>query len=99
MDLQSLCMLGVIALASFALSFYGATIGLILGHLRLPLLMVMSASWALIGYFSESALPGILLLVLAGVLPWIMPLRWAIFWLALDTLALIPVLVSTTDWT
>jgi len=68
-------------------------------RLRLPLLMVMSASWALIGYFSESALPGILLLVLAGVLPWIMPLRWAIFWLALDTLALIPVLVSTTDWT
>ena len=47
-------------------------------RLRLPLLMVMSASWALIGYFSESALPGILLLVLAGVLPWIMSLRWAI---------------------
>jgi signal transduction histidine kinase len=68
-------------------------------RLRLPLLIVMSASWALIGYFSESALPGILLLVLAGVLPWIMPLTWAIFWLALDTLALIPVLVSTTDWT
>jgi signal transduction histidine kinase len=67
--------------------------------LRLPLLIAMSVSWAAIGYFSESGLPGILLLVLAGVLPWIMPLRWAMLWLALDTLALIPVFAAIPDWT
>jgi uncharacterized membrane protein YfcA len=39
MDTQSLGFLAVIGLASFGLSFYGATIGLILGHLRLPLLI------------------------------------------------------------
>jgi uncharacterized membrane protein YfcA len=39
MDMQNLIALMAIALASFALSFYGATIGLILGNLRLPLLI------------------------------------------------------------
>jgi uncharacterized membrane protein YfcA len=39
-------MLGVIAGTSFALSFYGASIGLILGHLRLPLLIYYLPSTA-----------------------------------------------------
>ena len=58
---------------------------------RVPLLLVLTVSWAAIGYFSESGLPGILLLVLAGVLPWILPLHWAVLWLVVDTLVLIPV--------
>ena len=39
MDAHSLLLLTVIGVTSFALSFYGAAIGLILGHLRLPLLI------------------------------------------------------------
>jgi uncharacterized membrane protein YfcA len=39
-------MLTAIALASFALSFYGAAFGLILGHLRLPLLIYYLPSTA-----------------------------------------------------
>src|SRR5438094_7821150 len=39
MDPHSLLLLTVIGVTSFALSFYGAAIGLILGHLRLPLLI------------------------------------------------------------
>jgi len=66
---------------------------------RLPLLVAMSVSWAAIGYFSESGLPGILLLVLAGLLPWIMPLGWAVTWLALDTLTLIPMMAAIPEWT
>src|SRR5205085_10356700 len=46
MDLHSLFALTGIALASFALSFYGATIGLILGHLRLPMLIYYLPSTA-----------------------------------------------------
>ena len=59
--------------------------------LHQPLLLVLTVSWAAISYFSETGLPGILLLALAGVLPWMMPLRWAIAWLVVDTLVLIPV--------
>jgi uncharacterized membrane protein YfcA len=39
MDSQALLLLAAIALTSFALSFFGAAVGLILGHLRLPLLV------------------------------------------------------------
>jgi uncharacterized membrane protein YfcA len=39
MDPHSLLLLTAIGVSSFALSFYGAAIGLILGHLRLPLLI------------------------------------------------------------
>jgi signal transduction histidine kinase len=67
--------------------------------LRLPLLIAMSLSWAAIGYFSASGLHGILLLVIAGVLPWIMPLSWAMLFLAIDTLALIPLFAAIPEWT
>jgi len=39
MDTHSLLVLTALAVTSFALSFYGAAVGLILGHLRLPLLI------------------------------------------------------------
>jgi uncharacterized membrane protein YfcA len=44
MDAQTLLLLLFIAVASFALSFYGAAVGLILGHLRLPLLIYLRPS-------------------------------------------------------
>lgn len=46
METQSLLILTVIAAASFALSFYGAAVGLVLGHLRLPLLVYYLPSTA-----------------------------------------------------
>jgi uncharacterized membrane protein YfcA len=46
MDLHSLILLTAIGLTSFVLSFYGAAIGLILGHLRLPLLIYYLPSTA-----------------------------------------------------
>src|SRR5436190_23696413 len=39
MDLNGTMILALIAVVSFALAFYGAAVGLILGHLRLPLLI------------------------------------------------------------
>src|SRR5262245_23268761 len=46
MDTTSLLLLAAIALTSFVLSFYGAAVGLILGHLRLPLLIYYLPSTA-----------------------------------------------------
>src|SRR5262245_18020001 len=46
MDAHSLFILTVIAVTSFALSFYGAAVGLVLGHLRLPLLIYYLPSTA-----------------------------------------------------
>src|SRR5437868_6786953 len=46
MDPHSFMILAAIGMTSFALSFYGAAIGLILGHLRLPLLIYYLPSTA-----------------------------------------------------
>ena len=39
MDAHSILLFGLIGLVSFVLSYYGSAVGLILGHLRLPLLV------------------------------------------------------------
>jgi uncharacterized membrane protein YfcA len=44
MDLESVLALGGIGLLSFALSFVGAAVGLVMGHLRLPLLIAYVGS-------------------------------------------------------
>jgi uncharacterized protein len=46
MESQQLLFLAAIAAVSFALSFYGAAVGLVLGHLRLPLLIYYLPSTA-----------------------------------------------------
>ena len=46
MDAHTLFILTAIAVTSFALSFYGAAVGLVLGHLRLPLLIYYLPSTA-----------------------------------------------------
>ena len=44
MEQGNVWLLVLIALVSFALAFIGATVGLVLGHLRLPLLIVYLGS-------------------------------------------------------
>jgi len=58
------------------------------------LLLMLTASAIAVCQFSGSGLGGILLLVLAGVLPWLLPLRIGIPWLVLQHVALIPVFTS-----
>ncbi len=65
---------------------------------RLPLLLVMNLASLGINYFSESGLAGILLVVISGVLPWMMPLRFAIAWAVLSSVSLIPTLAILPDW-
>ncbi len=58
------------------------------------LLLMLTVSAVAVCQFSQSGLGGILLLVLAGVLPWLLPLRIGIPWLLLQHVALIPVFTN-----
>jgi len=57
------------------------------------LLLILTASAVGVGYFNESGLGSILLMVTACVLPWLLPLPVGIAWLVLSQLALVPVFV------
>jgi signal transduction histidine kinase len=65
---------------------------------RYALLLVMSISAIAINYFSRSGVAGILLMVMAGVLPWIMPIGWGLAWLLGETLAMVPGLTTIQGW-
>lgn len=58
MDTQGIGFLSFVALLSFVLSFYGAAVGLILGHLRLPLMIYYLPSTAA-GMATNLAISGI----------------------------------------
>ncbi|HTD27749.1 MAG TPA: sensor histidine kinase [Xanthomonadaceae bacterium] len=58
------------------------------------LLLMLTASAIAVCQFSGSGLGGILLLVQAGVLPWLLPLWIGIPWLVLQHVALIPVFTN-----
>jgi signal transduction histidine kinase len=62
------------------------------------LLVLMTLSAVAVSHFSESGLGGVLLMVIAGVLPWRLPLPLATLWLVLQHLALVPVFASHEDF-
>lgn len=70
-------------------------------QLQLPMLAVLNAAAIGIGYFSHSGLSGILLLVIAGVLPWLLPFWAGVAWLILQNFSLVPVFIYRVegfDW-
>ena len=58
------------------------------------LLLVLTACAIGVTYFSATGLGSILLMVLAGLLPWLLPLRVAVPWLIGSNLATIPLFVG-----
>ncbi|HEU0306777.1 MAG TPA: sensor histidine kinase [Lysobacter sp.] len=58
------------------------------------LLLVLTACAIGVTYFSGTGLGSILLMVLAGLLPWLLPLRVAVPWLIGSNLATIPLFVQ-----
>jgi signal transduction histidine kinase len=66
---------------------------------RVPLLIVMTVAAAAISWFSASGLSGILLLVMAGVLPWLLSARAAMIWAIIQNLSLLPVFLGLRDIT
>ena len=68
---------------------------------QLPMLILLNLSAISIGYFSYSGLSGILLLVTAGVLPWLLPFWAGVAWLILQNFSLVPVFIYRVegyDW-
>jgi signal transduction histidine kinase len=61
-------------------------------------LLVITVTSIALSYFSGTGLGGGLLLVVAGVIPWLLPLRAGIVWLVLQYLALAPVFASRPEF-
>lgn len=57
------------------------------------LLLLLTVSAIAVGHFSGTGLGGILLLLVSGVLPWLLPLALGLAWLVLQHLALVPALM------
>jgi signal transduction histidine kinase len=62
------------------------------------LLLVLTAAAIGVSYFSESGLGSILLMLVAGVLPWLLPMRIGVGWLVLQHSALVPVFARVPDY-
>ncbi|MGV8941212.1 MAG: sensor histidine kinase [Lysobacter sp.] len=58
------------------------------------LLLVLTGCAIGVSYFSGSGLGSVLLMVMAGLLPWLLPLRVGVVWLVVSNLAVIPVFVG-----
>jgi signal transduction histidine kinase len=67
--------------------------------MSLALLVVMSVTPATISHYSESGLGGALLLVSAGVLPWLISPSLGLGWLIAQNLILVPVFAIRDDFT
>lgn len=61
-------------------------------------LLVITVTSIALSYFSGTGLGGGLLLVVAGVIPWLLPLRIGVAWLVLQYLALAPVFASRPEF-
>lgn len=69
------------------------------GLVRMVLLAIMSVTPAMISHYSESGLGGALLLVCAGVLPWLLTPLLGLLWLIAQNLVLVPVFAVRDDFT
>ncbi|MFP7723679.1 sensor histidine kinase [Lysobacter sp. A3-1-A15] len=63
------------------------------------LLMVLTGTAIAISYYSGSGLGSILLMVVACVLPWLLPLPVGVAWLVLSQFVVVPVYVRGLDFT
>lgn len=62
------------------------------------LLLVLTGCAIGVSYFSGTGLGSILLMVVAGLLPWLMQVRWGLAWLIGGNVAIIPVFVEALDF-
>lgn len=85
---------GWVAYAAFGAAYAWLTRGLGArrpGVFDYALLVVLTPAAIALGYYSESGLGSVLLMVGACVLPWLLSLRMGIAWLLLSQLAVVPV--------
>ncbi len=69
-------------------------------HLPLKILglLVLTLAAIGVGWLSKSGLSGLLLVVVAVVLPWLLPVKQGLAWLVLQNLALVPMFHSFPDF-
>lgn len=86
----------VVAYLAFGVCYWLATGSLGSRHSRAGsqvnffLLLVLTTAAVAVGYYTQTGLSAMLLLVLAGVLPWILSLRAAVAWLLVAHVPLVP---------
>jgi signal transduction histidine kinase len=66
--------------------------------LKTGLLAVMVAAAVAVGWFSQTGLSALLLVVVAVLLPWMLPLRVALVWVVLQNYLLVPGFASIPGW-
>ncbi|WDS36274.1 sensor histidine kinase [Pseudoxanthomonas sp.] len=62
------------------------------------LLLVMISSAVAVGFYTQTGLGALLLVVVAGVLPWMLELRWAVLWLMFAHVPLVPSFMARDDF-
>ncbi len=62
------------------------------------LLLVMISSAVAVGFYTRTGLGALLLAVVAGVLPWMLELRWAVLWLMFAHVPLVPSFMALDDF-
>jgi signal transduction histidine kinase len=62
-------------------------------------LLVLTSSAIAMGWFSQSGLSAMLMLVIAVVLPWQLPVAIGLAWLFIQNLMLIPIIANYMGWT
>ena len=63
---------------------------------NIPLAMVLTAAAIGVGVYTETGLGAVLLMIMAGVLPWLLDLRYAMAWLIAAHVALVPAFMTMT---
>ena len=66
--------------------------------LDIALLVLVTFCAIAVSHFSNSGLGGGLLLVIAGILPWVLSLRIGLVWLVLQHVALVPVFAGRAEF-
>jgi signal transduction histidine kinase len=65
---------------------------------NIPLLLALTATAIAVGSYTQTGLGAVLLLIMAGVLPWLLELRFAVAWLLAAHFALVPSFMARDDF-
>ena len=64
---------------------------------RLPMLLLLYAMAMAVGYFGSPSLASMLLMVIAVILPWLLPVELGVVWLVLQNFSMAPLYVHLID--
>jgi signal transduction histidine kinase len=92
--------MAVAAYLTFGFSYWLATRSLATSRTNspsawdIPLLVVLTASAVAVGLYTKTGLGALLMLIVAGVLPWLLQVRLAVTWLVVAHVFLVPTFIA-----